>query len=213
MLKIKIKKTSEKLIGGAGDNKPDSFFDPEQLNIGIKDETGEHTPNKDIGKEIAKDHLSTDPDYYRKLKAAGIKEKRSRKLSEYWRSRAKRRARNAGRSWVNKTDYNWALEEQAKSASINKSIYNLFEKELQTNEEISGLVHDLLEKLKKNRQKKNKLKVKKFGPGTPDKAKGSISKKYPPHKKGEGVSGYYKKVSKSMGGITAAPGEAIGPVE
>lgn len=73
MLKVKIKK-KEKLKGGAGDNKPDSSFDPKQLKIGIGDETGEHTPNKQIGKEIAKDHLSQDPDYYKKLKAAGLEE-------------------------------------------------------------------------------------------------------------------------------------------
>jgi hypothetical protein len=72
--KIKILGYKEKLKGGKGDNKPDSSFDPEQLAIGIDDETGEHTPDKDIGKEIAKDHLSKDPNYYRKLKAAGIDE-------------------------------------------------------------------------------------------------------------------------------------------
>lgn len=73
-IKIKNKKSGEKLHGGAGDNKPDSDFDPKQLAIGIGDETGEHTPDKEIGKEIAKDHLSQDPDYYKKLKAAGIDE-------------------------------------------------------------------------------------------------------------------------------------------
>jgi len=74
MIKIKILGSKEKLKGGAGDNKPDSDFDPEQLAIGIDDETGEHTPDPQIGKEIAKDHLSKEPDYYRKLKAAGIEE-------------------------------------------------------------------------------------------------------------------------------------------
>lgn len=74
MIKIKILKEREKLKGGAGDNKPDSDFDPDQLAIGIEDETGEHTPDPKIGKEIAKDHLSKDPDYYRKLKAAGVEE-------------------------------------------------------------------------------------------------------------------------------------------
>jgi DNA polymerase-3 subunit epsilon len=74
MLKVKIRRSGEKLKGGKGDNKPDSAFDPKQLSIGIGDETGEHTPDKEIGKEIAKDHLSQDPDYYKKLKAAGIDE-------------------------------------------------------------------------------------------------------------------------------------------
>lgn len=74
MIKIKILKEREKLKGGAGDNMPDSAFEPEQLAIGVKDETGEHTKSKKIGIEIAKDHLAKDPNYYRKLKAAGIEE-------------------------------------------------------------------------------------------------------------------------------------------
>lgn len=80
MIKIKILKEREKLKGGQGDNRPDTDFDPKQLAIGVEDETGEHTPSKEVGKEIAKDHLTKDPNYYRKLKAAGIDEKRS--LSE-----------------------------------------------------------------------------------------------------------------------------------
>lgn len=74
MIKIKIIKEREKLKGGQGDNRPDADFDPKQLAIGVEDETGEHTPNKQVGKEIAKDHLTKDPNYYRKLKAAGIDE-------------------------------------------------------------------------------------------------------------------------------------------
>lgn len=74
MIKIKILGSSEKLVGGLGDNKPDSEFNPDQLKVGIEDETGEHTPDPQVGKEIAKDHLSSDPDYYKKLKAAGIGE-------------------------------------------------------------------------------------------------------------------------------------------
>lgn len=74
MIKIKIIKEREKLKGGQGDNRPDADFDPKQLAVGVKDETGEHTPSKQIGKEIAKDHLTKDPDYYRKLKAAGVDE-------------------------------------------------------------------------------------------------------------------------------------------
>ena len=57
----------EKLKGGAGDNKPDSDFDEEQLKIGIKHEL-EHTKDHEIAKEIAKDHLTEDPNYYKKIK-------------------------------------------------------------------------------------------------------------------------------------------------
>lgn len=65
MEKIKIViKNSEKLHGGAGDNRPDSDFDPEQLENGIKHEM-EHTKDRKIAKEIAKDHLSEDPNYYK----------------------------------------------------------------------------------------------------------------------------------------------------
>ena len=68
MEKIKIIiKNTEKLHGGAGDNRPDSDFEPQQLEIGIKHEM-EHTKDRKIAKEIAKDHLSEDPNYYKKLK-------------------------------------------------------------------------------------------------------------------------------------------------
>lgn len=55
------------LPGGMGDDLPDSYFDSEQLKIGTKHEM-EHTKNPDVAKEIAKDHLSEDPNYYKKLK-------------------------------------------------------------------------------------------------------------------------------------------------
>lgn len=68
MTKIKILiKEREELKGGAGDNKPDSDFNSQQLEIGIKHEM-EHTKNRKIAKEIAKDHLSEDPNYYKKIK-------------------------------------------------------------------------------------------------------------------------------------------------
>jgi hypothetical protein len=68
MTKIKILiKESEKIKGGLGDNRPDSDFDAEQLKNGIEVEM-EHTKDRKIAKEIAKDHLSEDPNYYKKLK-------------------------------------------------------------------------------------------------------------------------------------------------
>ena len=152
MIKIKILKEKEKLVGGAGDNVPDSDFDPKQLATGIKDETGEHTPDPTIGKEIAKDHLSNDPDYYKKLKAAGIDEKKNNKLSSYWKKRAKRRAIKAKRTWPNSKDRKWALEEQEKSSKINNDIYNLFEKELDINEEFTSTIEEFLKKVKEARQ-------------------------------------------------------------
>ncbi|NDD53881.1 hypothetical protein EBZ39_08370, partial [bacterium] len=55
------------LHGGAADEKDYGDFDPEQLKIGIKHEM-EHTKSAKIAAEIAMDHLTEDPDYYKKLK-------------------------------------------------------------------------------------------------------------------------------------------------
>lgn len=75
MIKIKIR--FEKLIGGLGDYKPDSKFDPLELKKGIEDEEGEHTADKQIAIEIAKDHLSKNPHYYSDLeKLSKIQEKK-----------------------------------------------------------------------------------------------------------------------------------------
>lgn len=52
--------------GGLGDNRPDSMFDKKQLEIGIKVEM-EHTKDRRIAKEIAKDHLVEFKDYYKEL--------------------------------------------------------------------------------------------------------------------------------------------------
>jgi hypothetical protein len=51
------------LPGGEADNKPDSLFTKKMLRAGIKDES-EHTGNKSVAKEIAKDHLIENPHYY-----------------------------------------------------------------------------------------------------------------------------------------------------
>jgi len=68
MHKIKIiLKEAEKIKGGLADKRPDSDFDAEQLKNGIKVEM-EHTDDPKIAKEIAKDHLTEDPNYYKKLK-------------------------------------------------------------------------------------------------------------------------------------------------
>ena len=56
----------EILKGGKGDYKPDWQFNRKELQLGIKIE-GEHTRNKALRKEIAKDHLSEDKKYYTHL--------------------------------------------------------------------------------------------------------------------------------------------------
>lgn len=62
----KVAKKKEVLPGGKGDKKPDSAFKKESLKKGMKVES-EHTKNKKVQKEIAKDHLTEDPKYYEKL--------------------------------------------------------------------------------------------------------------------------------------------------
>jgi hypothetical protein len=59
-------KKSEQLVGGKGDNRPDSEFCPIQLKAGIKTEM-EHTKDRAKAKEIAKDHLTENSEYYEHL--------------------------------------------------------------------------------------------------------------------------------------------------
>lgn len=56
----------DKLPGGLADKKDPEDFDQKQLEKGRKVEM-EHTDDKDLALEIAMDHLTEDPDYYRKL--------------------------------------------------------------------------------------------------------------------------------------------------
>lgn len=65
------KTSAEKLIGGKGDNKPDDRFNLKELKKGVKHER-EHTGNRQVAKEIAKDHLSERSDYYSALARANI---------------------------------------------------------------------------------------------------------------------------------------------
>ena len=57
------KKVKDQVPGGIGDGRPDSDFDPKQLSKGIEIEV-EHTKDKDLAKEISKDHLTELPNYY-----------------------------------------------------------------------------------------------------------------------------------------------------
>lgn len=51
--------------GGKGDDKPDDNFDPEALAHGTKIEMEEHGLDEARAKEVAKDHLTEDPNYYK----------------------------------------------------------------------------------------------------------------------------------------------------
>lgn len=57
----------DKILGGKADGKKDKQFNKKQLRSGQKEER-EHTRNPQLAKEIAKDHLAQDKNYYKKLK-------------------------------------------------------------------------------------------------------------------------------------------------
>jgi hypothetical protein len=69
---IKNKKEAmEKLHGGAADNQPDSKYPKKELAKGVAHEQ-EHTDDTSIAKEIAKDHLEENDEYYSDLDKAKL---------------------------------------------------------------------------------------------------------------------------------------------
>jgi uncharacterized alkaline shock family protein YloU len=70
-----MSKQKEYIKGGLADGIPNKFFSHEQLMKGMKVER-EHTSNDKIAMEIARDHLTEDPEYYIKLEKM---EKKKRK--------------------------------------------------------------------------------------------------------------------------------------
>lgn len=61
-----MKTAKEKLVGGVADDVEDEEFDSEELLRGTTHEM-EHTEDPETAKEIAKDHLAEDEEYYEKL--------------------------------------------------------------------------------------------------------------------------------------------------
>lgn len=57
----------DRIPGGLAAGKPDRDYVRDKLREGSAVER-EHTNNPSIAKEIAKDHLEEDPEYYKKLK-------------------------------------------------------------------------------------------------------------------------------------------------
>lgn len=68
-----LQKLSDILPGGAADDMPDKKFDKKKLMHAQKHEL-EHTTNKAIAKEVAKDHMLEDENYYQKLQKIEKKE-------------------------------------------------------------------------------------------------------------------------------------------
>jgi hypothetical protein len=62
-----MQNSDDALVGGLGDDTEDKEFDKKQLEMGIEVEK-EHTPDLKIRKEISKDHLTENKNYYDYLK-------------------------------------------------------------------------------------------------------------------------------------------------
>lgn len=65
------KTSSEKLVGGKADKLPKKLFPKKELNKGVKHEL-EHTSDKGVASEIAKDHLAERADYYSAMEKAKL---------------------------------------------------------------------------------------------------------------------------------------------
>lgn len=88
-------RVKDRLRGGYGDNIPDKQFNQKQLKKGIKVEM-EHTNDRRLAKEIAKDHLVEIPNYYTyldKMEKKAIKDhkkKHKKRMKKYRKKRRKR---------------------------------------------------------------------------------------------------------------------------
>lgn len=60
----------DQLPGGVGDDKTPEDFDEDDVKEGAEHEL-EHTFDPDVATEIAIDHLTEDPDYYKTKKISG----------------------------------------------------------------------------------------------------------------------------------------------
>lgn len=70
--------------GGLSSGLPDSVFSRAQINKGIKVEL-EHTKNRTMAKEIAKDHLVENPKYYDYLDQMEVRMKKNKShIHGYW---------------------------------------------------------------------------------------------------------------------------------
>lgn len=138
------------------------------------------------------------------------------KLSKYWKRRAKRRALDAGRTWPNERDSDWASKQQDKSQAINDSVYKLFEKELEESEEALSEIDNVMKAIKKGRHAiKMKREAKKQSLDHPavatKKRKGSESLSVPSHPEYGGVKKGFDKKRKQSKTVAIAGTGGFGP--
>jgi len=96
----------DKISGGLADKKKDEDFNKNKLKEGMTVES-EHTDNVEVAKEIAKDHLTENPEYYKEL----------RKVEEGLSKRERRFVNNFIMSSKDYDDYtnnmNWSQDVQS----------------------------------------------------------------------------------------------------
>ncbi len=69
---FKADTTKEYIPGGKAAGVPDSDFDQHELELGIEEESSEHGPDEKIAKEVTKDHLMEDSQYYSRKARKGL---------------------------------------------------------------------------------------------------------------------------------------------
>jgi len=153
--------------------------------------------------------------------AIGIESLQEARLSKIWKKRAKARAKRQERDYT-KQDLKWAHKRQTEMHKKYPELEEEYLKEIEGAKTLADSMKKYLQKMKEIRKQKMEAKRKdgmppKFGPGTPEKDKSSISVPLKPVH-GKGVAGGYrekvKKIkSKSAGAATAAPGESFGESE
>jgi hypothetical protein len=118
---IEYEKSKEKLVGGLGDNKPDSAFNKKELAKGINVEM-EHTNNPEIAKEVVKDHLTEFPKgYYSNLDKMEKKLKREKIIGqENTKQNRENRFYNIDEKFIKKK-----LKEENKSKKVNTNYEEL----------------------------------------------------------------------------------------
>jgi hypothetical protein len=155
--------------------------------------------------------------YYDSMESS-LKEAR---LSKIWKKRAKARAKRQMRQY-DKSDLKWAHKRQTELHKKHPELEEQYLKEIESASKLAEATREYLNKIREIRKQRIEAKRKggmppKFGPGTPEKADGSISVPLKPiHDKG--VAGGYKQKARKLkakkrGSATIAPGESFGSME
>ncbi|MFX1478316.1 MAG: DUF5661 family protein [Promethearchaeota archaeon] len=140
----KFYESKEILKGGHADKLPDSDFDKEELAKGTRIEM-EHTNDAKIAKEIAKDHLSESPEYYKELEKMEEKLEKDQKIIQtlevaggnHWQKYGKNRVYFDAPHLAKEMGYEWS---NYKTGNISSATYK---GEKISNSEMRRVLNDL----------------------------------------------------------------------